>query len=259
MRAGRVLTHGTKCEMVSVKPLLVFGLRGTLVERIHVRKVPAGMPAPDLSVGLAKVWLRPHLMETLLALQEHCRLAVWSSTTARNTAPLMEAVFNSPRQYANCGAAAAAAERAEDAEGDAGAAALKAARFARRSGAAGGGAAFKPPLAFEFVWTREHTSVDDFRRVNAVTHEDEHATVKDLSQVFRTYPAIATPENTILIDDTPSKAKMHAANYLWLETCEELCIQRESGLPELRRFVEEVVLKQSDVRRVLPTRIRVRQ
>ncbi|RNF22362.1 uncharacterized protein Tco025E_03252 [Trypanosoma conorhini] len=195
-----------------MRPLLVFGLRGTLLERIHASRVPPGMPDGAVTVGMSRVWLRPGALETLQALQEHCTLAVWSSTTARNTAPVMEAVFQLQ-----------------------------------------GGA---PKVRFAFVWSREHTTSDEFRRTNAASREDQHATVKDLREVFRRFPDIATPQNTVLIDDTPSKGKQNAANFLWLETCEELKIENAQVMPALRRFVEQTLLaEKEDVRRLLPVRI----
>ncbi|RHW71667.1 TFIIF-stimulated CTD phosphatase [Trypanosoma brucei equiperdum] len=193
-----------------MRPLLVFGLRGTLLERIHAIRVPSGMPGGAITVGMSRVWLRPSAMETLLALQQHCTLAVWSSTTARNTTPLMEAVFSQHAQKVN----------------------------------------------FAFVWSREHTTADEFRRVSATSRDDQHATVKDLREVYRRFPEIATPQNTVLIDDTPSKGKLNASNFLWLETCEELKIENPNVMPALRRFVEEHLLaEREDVRRLLPARV----
>ncbi|ORC86255.1 uncharacterized protein TM35_000291370 [Trypanosoma theileri] len=195
-----------------MKPLLVFGLRGTLLERIHASRIPPGMPENAITVGMSRVWLRPGVMETLQALQPHCHLAVWSSTTARNTAPLMEAIFHHSSD--------------------------------------------SPAVRFAFVWSREHTSSDEFRRTTATSRDDQHATVKDLREVYRRYPDIATPRNTVLIDDTPSKGKPNAANFLWLETCEELKIENAQVMPALRRFVEEKLLaEKEDVRRLLPVRI----
>ncbi|KAG8346951.1 putative NLI interacting factor like phosphatase [Trypanosoma vivax] len=191
-----------------MKPLLIFGLRGTLLERIHSSRVPAGMPGGAITVGMSRVWLRPGVIETLTALQQHCTLAIWSSTTARNTSPIIEAVF---------------CQQAK--------------------------------LNFAFVWSREHTTADDFRRMSATSRDDQHATVKDLREVYRRFPSIATPTNTVLIDDTPSKGKLNAGNFLWLETCEELKIEDPNVMPALRCFVEEQLLPQKDVRRLLPVRI----
>ncbi|CAD2219374.1 hypothetical protein AGDE_02220 [Angomonas deanei] len=205
------------------KPLLIFGLRGTLLERVHVRRLPQNAPKEDLTVGLSKVWLRPGMVDTLLTLQNHCRLAVWSSTTARNTTPLIEAVFQDASVF--------------DIHNE-------------------GKKNLKPPIKFEFVWTREHTVADDFRRSSAVVRDDEHATLKDLSSVFRQYAAIANEKNTVLIDDTPSKARMHADNYLWLDSCEGDGIKDTKAMKKLQDFVLQELLETSDVRDVLPRRIR---
>lgn len=226
------------------------------MERIHPRNVPAGMPAPDLTVGLSKVWLRPQMMETLLALQPHCNFAIWSSTTTRNTTPLVEAVFNSPRHYPAGTLPQEVTPGHHDSvvghEKEAGTTGRS-----KRNAAALSPPSFGCPLKFEFVWTREHTTVDDFRRRNPVVRDDGHATVKDISKVFLSMPSIATPQNTLLIDDTPSKGKLNADNFLWLDTCEALRIKDSEGMKALRIFIEKEILGAKDVRQVLPHRVRV--
>ncbi|CCW67863.1 unnamed protein product [Phytomonas sp. Hart1] len=235
-----------------MKPLLIFGLRGTLIERLYTSRIPNGMPTPDLTVGITKVWLRPHLLSTLRALQEHCNLAVWSSTTGRNTNPLVNAVFNfhsiNPSLSTNDTKAPDSAETPS--------------RFRKRGGKTSSGgktgdapAGLEQPLKFEFIWSREHTSIDEFRRRNSVVNIDAHATVKDLSRVFQQFPEIAQPSNTIIIDDTPSKCKLQADNYIWLDTCEELAIQDEHGMKLLQSFIMEKILPAKDVRGLLPVRI----
>ncbi|KAG5509458.1 hypothetical protein JKF63_06768 [Porcisia hertigi] len=281
--------------MPALKPLLIFGLRGTLVERIHVRHVPEGMPAADLTVGMVKVWLRPHMMKVLKELQAHCRLAIWSSTTARNTTPLVSAVFESnvklqtgkgseatmpahsmyaaapsvasiKQEASNTSTILGSAEDAASASNGRGGRFDKKKRPTASTTAAEGDVALaaanidtlRPQrVQFEFVWTREHTRVDDFRRLNAVVNDDSHATVKDLSQVFARFPSIAQPQNTVLIDDTPSKAKMHASNFVWLDGCDALRIKDETGLERLHEFVMKELLPAEDVRELLPRRIRV--
>ncbi|KPI83927.1 hypothetical protein ABL78_7027 [Leptomonas seymouri] len=277
--------------MPAQKPLLVFGLRGTLLERIHVRSVPEGMPAPDLTVGTSKIWLRQHMVEVLQALQPHCRLAIWSSTTARNTHPLVSAVFDSHLQMSAAAAAAsvtgtgsavgsgfarasappAAAEAASASSSPLSSSEKGSSRVGRfdkkkkagpameaaKDGSAAADAADVPtPIRFEFVWSREHTRADDFRRLNASVLDDTHATVKDLSLIFTQFPAIAQPENTVLIDDTPSKAKMHADNYLWLDSCQGFNIAETNGMRRLQEFVMQELVPAKDVRDVLCCRIR---
>lgn len=244
-----------------MKPLLIFGLRGTLLERLHVRNVPAGLPPPDLTVGLMQVWLRPEMMSTLLALQQHCHLAIWSSTTSRNTAPLIEAVFNSPKFYPAASASATTGGQAPGAATAPAESSGEGARFKKRrrlvepeEAAPSHGSDVR--CNFEFVWSREQTSVDEFRRMNASVREDAHATLKDLTRVFAQFPHIAQPHNTILIDDTPSKAKDCADNFLWLDTCEGVRVMDREGMPRLLDFVQSEVLKEKDVRDLLPHRIR---
>lgn len=261
-----------------MKPLLIFGLRGTLVERLHVRNIPSGMPEPNLNVGLTRVWLRHDVLRILLALQSKCHLAIWSSTTARNTKALIDAVFNNeevwkknlPEEFNSTKSGAAAG-------GEQGAGttspsnsmkppqATEKGRFSRRKSAGEEASssilpvanpAFVSPVKFEFIWTREHTAPDEFRRSNAIIREDAHATVKDLSRVYAAFPELATPRNTVLIDDTPSKAKSNAANFLWADSCQDLGITDKMGMHGLLKFVEEELIPANDVRQILPRRIR---
>lgn len=245
-----------------VRPFLIFGLRGTLVERLHVRSIPVGMPDPDLTVGLTRVWLRPHMFSTLLELQKHCDLAIWSSTTSRNTLALMDSVFMNEAVWRKAAPEHFADNKKGGTATPAAAAAPEKGRFSRR--VKGGGeeeatatGPFVSPLDFKFVWTREHTMPDEFRRTNAVIREDMHATVKDLTRVFVEFPGLATPQNTILIDDTPSKAKHDAANFMWMDSCEDLGIQDEVGMKRLLDRIKNDVLPASDVRKVLPFRVRI--
>lgn len=253
-----------------MKPFLVFGLRGTLVERTHVRNITAGMPAADYTVGLTKVWLRPHMMETLKALQQHCHLALWSSTTARNTLPLVDAVFqmNSNLSHGSgigggSSSSQSTASTSTTAAADGAAPGRPGSRFGKKGAKtltsaepAATTAAAEPQIKFEFIWSREHTKADEFRRANAAVRDDNHATVKDLTQVFEQFPHLAQPHNTILIDDTPSKAKLHADNFLWLDTCEDLRIIDPDGMLLLQKFIEQEILPTKDVRALLPQRIR---
>lgn len=262
-----------------MKPFLIFGLRGTLVERLHVRNIPTGMPEPHLNVGLTRVWLRHDVLSVLLALQTKCHLAIWSSTTARNTKALIDGVFNNeevwkknfPEKFgsnqnleraARDTAAAAAATLPENAKSSQG---IEKGRFSRRKSAAEEASSpllpvtnpsFVSPIKFEFIWTREHTAPDEFRRSNAVIREDSHATIKDLNRVYAAFPDIATPQNTILIDDTPSKAKNSAANFLWVDSCQDLGVTDRVGMRRLLEFVEKDLSTTKDVRCLLPQRIR---
>ena len=181
---------------------MIFGLRGTLLERLHLSKVPLTHPPSTIAVGMHKVWIRPGVNEAIDELHQHWDLAVWSSTTARNTMPLMDAVFGERRGK------------------------------------------------FSFVWTREQTMPDEYRRTGAHDGEDENATIKDLSLVWRAFPQY-TPQRTVLIDDTTSKAKRNADNFLWMRSyCDNL--DDKKGLAELLKVVSEKLLPSSDVRLVLP-------
>lgn len=277
-----------------MKPLLIFGLRGTLIERIFSRDVTNAMPPHHLMVGLHKVWIRPRMLQTLYALQPHCRLAIWSSTTARNTVTVMDAIFNNktllqqhlgstydgndPVAGTNDGSsrtATAATQESRrtsiDSRGGAFSAlegmkdgatskdgwAIAGSAPPHASTSAADAGEWTSPFRFEFVWTREHTTPDDFRRLHVQESSDEYATVKDLGRVFTCFSDISRPYNTVLIDDTPSKAKKHADNFLWLDSCEGLLIQQDRGecMDKLHDWVMKEVLPASDVRTLLPVRI----
>lgn len=248
-----------------MKPLLIFGLRGTLVERLHVRNIPQGMPDPHLNVGLTRVWLRHEMLQTLLSLQSVCHLAIWSSTTTRNTKALTDAVFqnsevwktNFPDRFGTPPPPGVPAESPLPSADNS----VEGGRFSRRKASDSievNQPVFQSPVKFEFIWSREHTNPDEFRRGNAIIRDDAFATVKDLSRVFEAFPNVATPSNTILIDDTPSKAKKNAGNFLWVDSCQDLGISDKVGMRRLLKFVEKEILEANikDVRDVLPYRIR---
>jgi hypothetical protein len=217
MRASLLLTKKTQpkakpaaAKVSSAVPLqrllVIFGMRGTLLERIHARDIPVGMPENPIQVNLHKVWLRPNVTQILEELSEHCDLAVWSSTTARNTGPVMEAAFPSRKTF-----------------------------------------------DFKFVWTREHTSADSFRRIGASEKEDEHATIKDVARVTATFPKYSL-DRIVLVDDTPSKARVHADNFLWLKSCRTQDILDAVPLANAKTFILNELVPAKDVRDLLPKR-----
>ncbi|CUE71173.1 Hypothetical protein, putative [Bodo saltans] len=218
------------------RPLLIFGLRGTLIERLHTSKLPSDITVnPQHTFGLHKVWVRPHALETLVALSEVCDVALWSSTTAKNTHPIVQGVFGHTAQ----GAAAAAASSSSS-----------------NSGFSSSGFSTPPAVSipFKFVWTREHTSTDDFRRLLSSQHDDDHATIKDLQLVKKSFPDVLL-ERTILVDDTPSKSRLQAGNLLWLESFGEKNFASDDGMLKLKEFVMKEILPAPDVRLVLPRRL----
>jgi hypothetical protein len=122
-------------------------------------------------------------------------------------------------------------------------------------------------VPFEFVWCREQTAADDYRRSIIVDPDDEHATIKDLSAIWSpTTPESAflnpskartwSPERTVLIEDTASKGRTSAGNLLILPSCCEDAIGSEyDGMARLRDFIEEKLINCDDVRTVLPRRL----
>lgn len=205
--------------MSSKRPLIIFGLRGTLLERLHSARVPMAMPPPSHTIGMHKIWVRNKTIDSLKKLNENCDLAIWSSTTTRNTLPVVEAVFGqkpTPAMQLNT----------------------------------------SPNALFKFVWSREQTHPDDFRRSAPSNAEDENATVKDLDDVFKIFPQYSA-ERTILVDDTPSKCRANAGNFLWIDGLEGDAekLQKDEEMVKLVKYVEETLLKAKDVRTVLPHRL----
>lgn len=204
---------------MSKRPLIIFGLRGTLLERLHTARVPMAMPPATHTIGMHKIWVRNKTMESLKKLNETCDLAVWSSTTTRNTLPVVEAVFGqkpAPASQLNT----------------------------------------SPNAMFKFVWSREQTHPDDFRRSAPADAEDENATIKDLSDVFKAFPQYSA-ERTILVDDTPSKCRGNAGNFLWIEGLDGDAdkLTKDDEMAKLVAFVEEKLVKAKDVRAILPHRL----
>jgi hypothetical protein len=217
------------------RPRSVFGLRGTLLERLHASKLPTNAAiAPQHSFGLHKVWLRPHALETLVALSEQCDLALWSSTTARNTNTMVQEIFG----YPSPSASPSSSTKSTDA---------MASLNPKSSGA-------PTSIPFKFVWTREHTSSDDFRRLLSSQNEDEFATLKDLNMVVSSFPDVSM-DRVVLVDDTPSKSRLQAGNLIWLEGYGEHNLEHDDGLIRLQQFILKDIVPAPDVRNVLPKRL----
>ena len=77
------------------RPLLIFGLRGTLLERLSIQETTNAIPRrPSFTFSKYNVWLRPGIVHTLEVLSESVDLAIWSATPHRNTAPLVSMAFS---------------------------------------------------------------------------------------------------------------------------------------------------------------------
>lgn len=195
--------------------LIIMGVRGTILERQRFT-MPETVRRPDFTVGVNKVWMRPHFFEMLDSLvsagggEDHVRFALWSSQTARNALSLTEGIQREPGMKGR---------------------------------------------NFVFSWSREQTSPDNFRRTTAVQTEDEWATLKDLNTVFRLLPEY-NAKRTILIDDTASKARSMCDNFLWVPPFGEGEQMRDDdSLLRASQFIKDKLLNADDVRPFLPHRI----
>ena len=190
--------------------LVVFGVRGAILERQRFT-MPDAVRNPDFTVGVNKVWVRPHFFDMVGDLHDtgDVKFALWSSQTARNAGALTEGLLRESAMKAK----------------------------------------------FEFSWSREQTSPDNFRRTTAVQSEDEWATLKDLATVFRTFPEYK-PARTLLIDDTAAKGRCACDNFLWLPPFGEgEGMRDDDSLKRAGAFIKDTLLPADDVRVHLPHRI----
>lgn len=75
-----------------------------------------------------------------------------------------------------------------------------------------------PDVPWKFVWTREHTDNDDFRRIHAVEDEDSWATQRSLGPILRTLGI--ERDRLILVDDCASKCRLDADRLIVIPTFE---------------------------------------
>ena len=78
--------------------LVIFAVRGTLLERLQEIKVPSTLTAaPHAKYGGGPqqylIWRRPHSLEMLKRLSSTCDLGIWSSATPYNTQPVLDHAF----------------------------------------------------------------------------------------------------------------------------------------------------------------------
>jgi len=75
------------------RPLVIFGLKGTLIDRVHTSAAATITAEATCHVGNFRVWTRPHMMDLLRWTATKADVAIWSSATKRNTAPFVEAAL----------------------------------------------------------------------------------------------------------------------------------------------------------------------
>jgi len=203
------------------KLLVIFAVRGTLLERIRNDRIPLPLTSvtPSFEHRMHHVWLRPYALDCLMGLQSMgCHLGAWSSAAEKNTRPLLEAAF--------------------------------------------------PGVKFHVVLSRDHTRHDEIRQrfnrekgAKEVEYAgDPFATVKDLDIVWNSEGLRSSeryhPGRTVLVEDTPSKARRNADNLLWVKPygMDEGCtmLPEDKALQDLVRYVEKELLSSKDVRDVLP-------
>lgn len=202
--------------------LLVFGLRGTLLERIHFKNVGPNMPGGSISVGPSRVWIRPNAVQTLQSLQNDfgCALGIWSSTTRRNTDPMVQAVFP-PETGLRFQLVWAREETASD--------------DYRRS-------VIVDP-------EDEHATMKNLDRIFSSETPLNEFLAKDDARNW-------SPKRTVLIDDTSSKGRWNAGNLLIVPSFADEGLHRtEDDLGKMKQFIVDKLLEVEDVRTVLPHRI----
>jgi hypothetical protein len=141
---------------MATRPLMIFGMKGILLDRVHTSAAAAVQVSPTFSMGSYRVWLRPFVIDALTELSSQYDLAVWSSATHRNTIALAATAF--------------------------------------------------PDIKFRFVWCREHTTPDEYRRNFVVEDDDTWATLKPHGTLLANFPELHKSQ-FVLVDDTPSKLR----------------------------------------------------
>jgi hypothetical protein len=211
--------------------LIVFGLNGSLLQRARP-VVAANLNAPtsveQFTVGVQKVYVRPGAKKGLQQLLDAGHsLGIWSSTTLKNTEPIVNTVFGDEESK----------------------------------------------KMFSFVWARDHTKPDIYRRQNSLgDSESEHSTIKDIQLLWDYKLGVKEgtgdtvsfgPHNTVIVDDEPSKTRGHSDNLLWIPqfTVEDpvaSTMDETLGFNETTSFLLNELSTVEDVREILPKKIVVK-
>lgn len=120
---------------------------------------------------------------------------------------------------------------------------------------------------FAFVWSRDHTSPDLFRRQASLGDSDsDFATLKDVALLWRYRVASPDgafgPKNTVVVDDEPCKSRRFADNLLWIpafnvEDVAAAAVDESLGFNKAMSFIMGELSETDDVRKLLPERVMV--
>ena len=213
--------------------LIVFGLNGSLLQRCRPA-VAANLNPPENieqhTVGIQKVFVRPSAKDGLKKLvDEGNSVAIWSSTTLKNTEPIVHTVWSEkdhpfsfiwsrdhtkPDNY-----------RRQTSLGDS---------------------------ETEFATLKDLNMIWNYRL--GVT--DEHRTKFGADFNFG-------PKNTVVVDDEPSKTRAHADNLLWIpqysvEDNLAGTVDPSLGFDQALELLLGELSEIDDVRDVLPKKIVVK-
>lgn len=179
-----------------VKHLLIFAMRGTLIDRTH-SKPKQFKERQGIKIGTWFIVPRPGLRELMSYSFQNFDVAIWTSAEAQNTPPvLVDRYICGPENRKTV-----------------------------------------------FVWSREGMQKD-------LNGQDRNATLKDLQHVWNFYPQYSE-SNTVLIDDTVTKARLQPDNHLQINEWKSNQSDDES-LIRLMNYLD-ILLKVDDVRPVLRT------
>lgn len=212
--------------------LIVFGLNGSLLQRARP-VVAANINAPTTveqhTIGVQKVFVRPGAKAGLQQLLDAGHsLGIWSSTTLKNTEPIVNTVFGEEEAKKMFSFIWARDHTKPD--------------VYRRQNSLGD-------------TESEHSTIKDIQLLwDYKLGIREGQTPKDVS---------FGPHNTVIVDDEPSKTRGHSDNLLWIPqfTVEDpvaSTMDESLGFNETISFLLGELSEVQDVREVLPKKIVVK-
>lgn len=181
--------------------LLVFGLRGTLLERLHHSNAMHMPLANRVTMGHSVMWLRKDVTPVLQRLSKTCDIAIYSSTTRKNVLTCTNVAFGPEASGSGCGHVPLSfIWSREQTMGD---------DFVRSG-----------------VQIHSDQKNKDDRHTVATANgsskaELEHATLLDLNLVWKAFGETKgyLPSRTVLLDDNMIKCRGFADHFVCVPSC----------------------------------------
>ncbi len=167
------------------------------------------------------------MAQVLRELQEHVDIAIWTGSHARKAGPLFDIL---------CGGTH---------EGEAEVAATSA--LLHNAPVRG----FKP----KFFWQGYQSPADPLRQKLALDGpggNEEHASFRDLNQIWKNYSDAYHFQRTVFVDDSPSRHRLFADHLVWIKEFNPVSNASDDALLRLRDLVLGKLVPSVDVRAHLP-------